>query len=311
MDDWYAGGDPAMFKSGLAKKQYNGNPVYYLRSLKDIDYGFGTYMSETSPKKYNGKRLKLTAYIKCENVEYQCALWMRIDGRNTGEMLGFDNMNNRPIYGTTDWKQYSIVLDVPDSSVNIAYGILLNRTGSMWISDVKMEVVGNDVAVTNMLQQYFSADLDEWFKAGSKPDSYEIGASDEKRNDKTVYFIKSTAENIGGFGTILSNVIPAKYIGKRLRLSGDIKTENVSNYAGMWMRVDGSKQGEMLGFDNMHDRPIKGTNDWAKYEIVLDVPEGSTNIGYGLLINETGHVWINNFVFEEVGTDIPVTNTLK
>jgi AraC family transcriptional regulator len=27
----------------------------------------------------------------------------------------------------------------------------------------------------------------------------------------------------------------------------------------------------MVAFDNMQDRPIKGTTDWQRYEVVLDV----------------------------------------
>ena len=40
------------------------------------------------------------------------------------------------------------------------------------------------------------------------------------------------------------------------------------------MRVDGG-DGQILSFDNMHSRPIKGTKDWKQYQITLDVPDGA------------------------------------
>jgi hypothetical protein len=150
-----------------------------------------------------------------------------------------------------------------------------------------------------------------WFKAGSKPNEYEIGIRDEKYNDKPVRFIKSIQDTTGGFGTLMKYILPGDYTGKRVRLSGNIKTENVVSNAGMWMRVDSEEEGVMLGFDNMSDRPIKGTTDWTKYEIVLDVPKGTKGIGYGVLIHETGEAWFPDLTLEVVGNDVPTTNMMK
>jgi len=36
-----------------------------------------------------------------------------------------------------------------------------------------------------------------------------------------------------------------------------------------------------VAFDNMQDRAIKGTTDWRRYEVVLDVPEDATGIAPG------------------------------
>lgn len=156
-----------------------------------------------------------------------------------------------------------------------------------------------------------SQGMGNWLKAGSKRDAYEIGISDEKYNDKAVHYIRSIQDSTGGFGTIMKYILPDDYIGKRVRLTGNIKTSNVALNAGMWMRVDSEEEGVMLGFDNMSDRPIKGTNDWTKYEIVLDVPKGSKGIGYGVLIHETGEAWFPDLTLEVVGNDVPLTNMMK
>jgi hypothetical protein len=154
--------------------------------------------------------------------------------------------------------------------------------------------------------------IDGWFKAGSKPGSYEIG-KDEKLtyNDAPSYYLKSDSAIIDGFGTIMKSIVADEYLGKRVKLTGYIKSENIDNQAGMWMRIDSKIPGKMLGFDNMWNRPIKGTNDWTKYEVVLDVPDGSVDIAYGVLINGTGKVWFPELTLEVVGTDVPTTNMLK
>jgi hypothetical protein len=71
---------------------------------------------------------------------------MRVDG--AGSLLAFDNMQNRPIKGTTDWKRYDVVLDVPPEAKALAFGLLLAGNGQIWFDDLRLEVVDRSVAVT-------------------------------------------------------------------------------------------------------------------------------------------------------------------
>ena len=88
-------------------------------------------------------------------------------------------------------------------------------------------------------------------------------------------------------------------------MSAYVKTEDVSKWAGLWMRVDGPTG--IVSFDNMSNRAIVGDTDWTRYEIVLDVPEDATHIGFGILLHEEGQVWVDGFTFEAVGQDVPIT----
>lgn len=97
--------------------------------------------------------------------------------------------------------------------------------------------------------------------------------------------------------------------GKRIRLSAYLKTEDV-RWAALWMRVDGPEE-TMLGFDNMRDRPIKGTTSWRRYEVVLDVTEASLEVAFGVNLAEQGRVWADDFEFEEVGDDVVPTDLLE
>jgi len=99
-------------------------------------------------------------------------------------------------------------------------------------------------------------------------------------------FIKSKVSQIKGFGTWMTKIEPGRYFGKGIRLSAYVKTANVQNRVGLWMRVNAGNQ--ILSFDNMEYRPIIGTTDWKEYEVVLDVLENSTDIYFGILLNGTG-----------------------
>ena len=150
-----------------------------------------------------------------------------------------------------------------------------------------------------------------WFLAGSNPMGYTIGIENSAERNGRVAFLKSTKNATEGkFGTIMQQFIPTDYIGKRVKLTGYIKTTNVKNWAGMWFRIDGEPRAKMLGFDNMQNRPIKGTTAWKKYEIVLDVPANSKYIAYGVLLEGTGDVWLDDLRFDVVSNSTTPTHLI-
>lgn len=122
--------------------------------------------------------------------------------------------------------------------------------------------------------------------------------------------LKSTAPKTSGFGTLMQTFSADMFHGKRVRLSGYVRANEVSDWAGLWMRVDGPR-GEPLGFDNMQDRAVKGTSEWTKYAVVLDVPETAEAIAFGLLLTGRGQVWMDDLKFEVVSKDVPTTGPKK
>jgi hypothetical protein len=63
----------------------------------------------------------------------------------------FDNMSDRPILGDTDWLQYALVVDVPEESTSMNFGLFLIDVGKMWLDEVKFEIVDNTVPLTGLL----------------------------------------------------------------------------------------------------------------------------------------------------------------
>jgi len=159
----------------------------------------------------------------------------------------------------------------------------------------------------------FSFDLPtDWYKAGDKPSSYEMGIDKGAGKDgKNAATIKSIDKKIDGFGTLMQGCLPGKYLGKRIRMTGMLKTKDVSDWAGLWLRIDTKEPIKAVVFDNMHDGKkdisVKGTTDWKKYEIVLDVPDNASSIAYGALLVGTGQIWFDNITFEIAPTVIQTT----
>jgi hypothetical protein len=151
-----------------------------------------------------------------------------------------------------------------------------------------------------------------WVRAGSQPNDYEMALDTITRHAGTASaFIKAKTATPGGFGTLMQTFSADQYRGKRLRLAGYVKAAGIARWAGLWMRVDGPNPQRFLSFDNMQNRPIKGTLDWKRYEIVLDVPQESTNIAFGILLEGPGQAWIDDLGFDVVGISVPVTSNVQ
>jgi len=145
-----------------------------------------------------------------------------------------------------------------------------------------------------------------WYLAGNKPAEYEAGVDPGQTNrGHDSAFLKSKRPSADGFGTLMQGINAEQYKGNTVRLSALVKSEEVTGWAGLWMRVD--KGTESLAFDNMQKRPIIGTTGWQRYYVVLDVPKDATNIAFGILLSGPGQVWLNNTKFEIVGLDVPAT----
>ncbi|MFC9540808.1 helix-turn-helix domain-containing protein [Lysinibacillus sp. NPDC056959] len=147
-----------------------------------------------------------------------------------------------------------------------------------------------------------------WFLSGSHPFNYEMGTDrDNIHQGKVSGYLKSkTVQEPGEFATMMQEFKADKFRGERIELSGFIETKSVQ-HSGLWMRID-STSDDILQFDNMNDRPIIGTNNWNRYSIVLDVPENSAIISFGILLAGKGEVWLDGLRFEVVDKNTPTTH---
>ena len=138
--DFYGGYDSEVKRSGAHSASFLAIAV-----SKDDE---GRLTQRFMADHYRGKRVRFSGYMKTNKVGNWAGLWMRID---TATKVGwaFDDMEDRVVSGTTDWKQYQVVLDVPQDGAVIYIGAHLHGRGQVWLDDCRFEVVGNDVPATD------------------------------------------------------------------------------------------------------------------------------------------------------------------
>ena len=128
-------------------RMHSGRSSAYIRSTTDQPVGFGALSQRFSAKQFTGERVQLTGFIRAESVTGWAGLWMRID-RSDGNLESFDNMEQRPIRGTSEWVRREIVLDVSVDAFAIAIGGLLVGCGQIGLDDFSLEIVSKDLPTT-------------------------------------------------------------------------------------------------------------------------------------------------------------------
>ena len=150
---WLTGSNAEDYSVALDRSQaHTGVTSAALTSMSATPRGFGGLMQTASAQRYKGKRIKFTAHLKTAGVRKWSGLWLRVDGQNGPPGLAFDNMQDRPVVGDTEWQEYSVVLDVSEEATNIAYGVLLEGPGKVWFDSAGIEVVAKSVPTTGKPQ---------------------------------------------------------------------------------------------------------------------------------------------------------------
>lgn len=146
-----------------------------------------------------------------------------------------------------------------------------------------------------------------WDVTGGKPQDYSVSLDvvNSHGGEKSA-LVRSVVPNPTSFGALVQVLSAADYRGKRLRLSAFVRSRDLSEWAGLWMRLDGVNA-QVLGFDNMQNRPIKGDTEWQRYSVVLDVPEAAQDVHFGILLAGAGSVWLNDVSLDTVPASIPTT----
>ncbi|CAG8491578.1 6338_t:CDS:2, partial [Acaulospora morrowiae] len=108
------------------------------------------------------------------------------------------------------------------------------------------------------------------------------------------------------YETLVSqSFFPQEFFGKRVQVTGFVKSSNVKATAGMFLQVYRTTNYTIA----MSDPPIKGSVNWQKVKNVLDVPQDTIKIAFGSYLYGTGKIWICGFKFDIVDLGVPMTKS--
>lgn len=153
-DGWSKGGDqPQDYTAGIERGfGYKSGSCAYLASKDYKPLGFATLQQTIEADNYKNQRLEFSGFVETKLVAYWSGLFMKVED-SFGRVIAFDNMQNRPVVGTSDWTEYSVVLDIPNNAAKIIYGAVLSGKGEIYFDSLNLTVVKNDVPVTDLTNQ--------------------------------------------------------------------------------------------------------------------------------------------------------------
>jgi C-terminal processing protease CtpA/Prc len=96
----------------------------------------------------------------------------------------------------------------------------------------------------------------------------------------------------GGFSS-LHKMIPVDFSGTEIELRGYLKSENVNEFAGIWMRED-DEDGKAVEFDNMFSQKVQGTTEWKQYSIKLRLNPEARRLYFGAVLATQGKLWVDD-----------------
>ena len=150
-----------------------------------------------------------------------------------------------------------------------------------------------------------------WHVSGTHGANYQAGllpnASGGYNGGRVVRLrVRESVADAVGFGTLMQSISATRYTGRRVRFAAAVRTHEVSDWAGLWLRVDTASGPHEI--DNMRDRPLSQSTEWHEASVVLDIPQEATSLHFGVLLSGPGAVDLAQPRFETVGADVPVTS---
>lgn len=121
------------------------------------------------------------------------------------------------------------------------------------------------------------------------------------KNSCRIRSVHLVDEEFGGFFQVLKNPDLA---GQRIRFSGFLKWDRVTDYATLWVRAD--YKGKPVAFESQQGQKMRGTRDWKEYELVINMPREIDSLLFGVLLGGEGELWADDFKLEVVTVDADV-----
>jgi RNA polymerase sigma factor (sigma-70 family) len=227
-------------------------------------------------------RFRFSCWVKSQDA-HQGGIQIKVSDPD-GATLAKDNMHDRYVHGTTDWKQVCSVVDVPADANMILVKFFLTGSGEVWMDDMQVDTVGNDVPTTDDSNWQLWSKIPDVFAgatdAGTLHDghpTFRMGSEIADHSQKAYY--DRTDRSI------------AEYVGHRVRASAWIKSEEVHK-ASMEINVQNASDDDLTDEGNTAPE-IRGTRDWQLYTAYADVPKNAKSIEWGFAQHGTGSVWID------------------
>ena len=312
--------DDPLFQIGLdpdTKRTSNSAPAIHIKGPVTSSLGDADNFADAAQQKAGnssaaayvvakdspllGKRIRITGWLKSSNVQSWAAAYMCIWSKGKG-FCRLDTMDDRDdrhvLHGTMDWQPIEFVTDVPEVPCVIYVGPDLYGPGELWGDDFEIALAPPVSSIT---------DDRSWRHTSESPNTYSETIDYSNTHDghpAVCLAYTSSAAPEGAWMWWGRKIRPPdfdKYKGHAMRMSGWVKTENVSGRLQPCVRPWGSNG--KWGNDSMSgDYSLRGTLDWTQFSVTGQIATDTKHIDTPFIFWGSGKVWIDmdSLTFEVV-----------
>ena len=288
---------PAIHIKGPIGAAASGTLLNNNRAFENSDNSASTLCVVGPGSPLLGQHICVTGWLKTSNVQHWASAFVLIPTKDV-KSKGWsrvDSMSDRPIFGTTDWQPVKFVTDVPNQPCAIYFGPDLYGPGELWGDDFQISLADPDDPIT---------DDRAWRQSIINAQDYPMTTDLANTHDGSppICFAYAGPANASGkswtwFGHTIHYPESERYAGHTVRLSGWIKTENVSNHVQPQIRpLSGLMQrdSKLLAKDSMvQDKSLRGTLNWTPFSLTCDIPKNTGYIVTSFIFWGSGKVWID------------------
>ncbi|MGD2089571.1 MAG: erythromycin esterase family protein [Candidatus Aminicenantes bacterium] len=153
LDCWFVGGEYKIEPDNT--DVYHGRQSLRFTSIKGTKAALPGFAAARLPvPRFRGKRIRLSGALKTSNATAPFTLWLRADAGE--DPAAYNELYRKSPKGTTNWKQYSVELDVPIVTTALYFGAVIYGEGSAWVDDLSIEVLpplgSNPLAIGGIVQ---------------------------------------------------------------------------------------------------------------------------------------------------------------
>jgi hypothetical protein len=252
---------------------------------------------------YLGKRVRISAYLKCDGVGNGAGIGM-VAVEKSGKWGAFDTpsnqlvgdvtTNSRLITGTSDWKKVQCVADIPEETQIFGFGLQMFGSGKTWLDGARIEIVGKDVPTTDDQNLHL-------YSAYSPKYSIAIDRTTKRDGHPVICITPHTPPRGAHSWFGLTDRHPDSLLGHPVRLSA-------------WMKCEGKCTAHLSLVAALHGQPdteidvdagkpgFPLSTQWQHYEVTGNVPADAQCLTEGDFLWGNGKVWIDEFKIENLDT---------
>lgn len=297
---------------------HSGKASARLSSLEPSADGAVHLSQRIDASEFAGGRVRLSGWVRTRGVTGWSALWLRVTGER--RLLAFDNMQHRGLRGDTEWTRLEIVLDAPKESARLTYGLSLQGAGSAWLDDLSLERVDASVPLSPNLVEgpaapenldVEQAGVEPWFLSGGARAEYALEqVTSPVHGGAKALALRPTVKSPRGYGVAMQAFDAKPWRGKRVRIAAFIRTSQVTARGDFWARAQGNDSPDDGPGLSSATTPLPPTTDWARFELVFEVPDDARDVQFGAGIQGPGQLWLDDVRVEVVPRSVPLAPAL-